>query len=199
MVGTFFGAFLTITILASLILLALRWRALKDVRPIGSLVTTQGVFLGGNMLLVAMMLITLLGHVPRHYPHLHRKRTQRDAVLYNRGVLPLSMLLIALMAISPLLTGRRQVMKKLTRNLGLPLVMAAIALGVLWSMKVHRAWALAAGIVAQRCSGRSRSIFLPVFAPGNRTRTRAWQLRRCDSWTRTTADTAATSSTRASS
>ena len=154
LVGTFFGVFLTITILASVVLLCIRWRALKDVRPIGSLVTTQGAFLGGNLLLVAMMLITLLGTM---FPAITRIFTGNalsvTQTFYNRGVLPLSMLLIALMAISPLLTGGTQVMKKFARNLGVPLVMAAAAVAVLWTMKVHSAWALAAAIAGATLSG----------------------------------------------
>jgi cytochrome c-type biogenesis protein CcmF len=154
LVGTFFGVFLTITIVASIVLLWIRWRALKDVRAIGSLVTTQGAFLGGNVLLVAMMIITLLGTM---FPAITRIFTGNALSVtqsfYNRGVLPLSMLLMALMAISPLLSGGSQVMKKFARNLGLPLVMAAVAVAVLWALRVHSAWALAAGIVGATLAG----------------------------------------------
>ena len=154
LVGTFFGVFLTITIVASIVLLSIRWRALKDARPISSLVTTQGAFLGGNLLLVAMMVITLLGTM---FPAITRIFTGNALSVtqsfYNRGVLPLSMLLMALMAISPLLSGGRQVMKKFARNLGLPLVMAAVAVAVLWTLRVHSAWALAAGIVGATLAG----------------------------------------------
>ena len=166
LVGTFFGAFLTITIVASIVLLWIRWRALKDARPIGSLVTTQGAFLGGNLLLVAMMLITLLGTM---FPAITRIFTGNALSVtqsfYNRGVLPLSMLLMALMAISPLLTGGSPVMKKLARNLGVPLVMAMAAVVVLWTMKVHSAWALAAAIVgATLCGTIAVDLFTAVRA-----------------------------------
>jgi cytochrome c-type biogenesis protein CcmF len=148
LVGTFFGVFLTVATLGTAALIVLRWRELRPQQPIENLLSREGAFLGANLVLVAMMFITLIGTL---FPALTRaigdEPMSVKASFYNRGVLPLALVLLALMTIAPILSYGRDTMKRLVRSLGVPLIAAAIAVGVLWVADVRSVWALASAVL----------------------------------------------------
>jgi cytochrome c-type biogenesis protein CcmF len=148
LVGTFFGAFLTSATLATAGLIAFRWSALKPEKPVENLLSREGAFLGANVVLVSMMVITLVGTL---FPALTRtlggEALSVKQSFYNRGVLPLALVLLALMASAPLLSSGRDTMKRLLRNLGVPLAAAAVAVVALWILNVRSVWALASAVL----------------------------------------------------
>ena len=156
LVGTFFGVFLTLSILVTLGLLAFRWGKLRSQRSIQNLFTREGAFLAGNLIFILMTAITFVGTM---FPVITRAITGEPMSVrqsfYNRGVLPLAFALLALMAIVPVLTSGSQTMKKIMRGLGIPLALAAIAVASLWFLGARSVWALATAVMAAVIVGSS--------------------------------------------
>src|SRR6185369_14188355 len=63
LVGTFFFAFLVVSSIGMVAVLAWRWRLLRGERPVASMISREGAFLATNILLVAMTLLVLIGTV----------------------------------------------------------------------------------------------------------------------------------------
>jgi cytochrome c-type biogenesis protein CcmF len=144
MVGTFFGVFLVLSGLVSVVMVVVRWNRLRPDRPMEAIVSREGAILAGNILLVAMTLVTLFGTM---YPAITSITSSSQSVnqsFYNHAVLPMAMILVGIMALSPLLTFGNAALERLMKNVAVPLAAAAVAMGVLWVLKVRSIWALAA-------------------------------------------------------
>ena len=161
LVGTFFGVFLTISIVTTIGLLVFRWNALKPERPMRTLFSREGMFLAGNVVFTAMTAITLVGTLfPAFTRHLSGQSMSVSASFYNGGVLPCALVLLALMALAPLMSYGGENAKKIARTLGVPFVASLVAAVVLWSLHVRSIWAIAAGVL---CTVLVGSILVDVF------------------------------------
>jgi cytochrome c-type biogenesis protein CcmF len=136
LIGTFFLAFLVVTAAATAGLIAWRRRLLRPEQPLEGLVSREGAFLLGNVLLTMMMLTTLVGTI---FPILSAPFTDESVTVkpafYNRVVAPMALLLVAAMAIGPILTFGRDAASRIARNLLLPgaaaaAVTATVAIGL---------------------------------------------------------------------
>jgi cytochrome c-type biogenesis protein CcmF len=148
LVGTFFFVFLVITTLFSTVLVLWRWSTLKPERPIESYVSREGIFLAGNILLVAMCVLTLVGTMfPAFTRALAGQSLTVSQSFYNRAVLPLALLMVAIMALAPVLGYGRNVANKVMHNLAIPLAAAVVAIAVLWVTGIRSIWALSSSAV----------------------------------------------------
>jgi cytochrome c-type biogenesis protein CcmF len=150
LIGTFFLGFLIFAAVASFVLLALRRREMRAEHELEGLIGREGAFLATNVLLVGMMLVTLLGTL---FPLISRVIAGRevavDAKFYNKVVAPMGLLLVALMAVGPVLTYGDGAAKRLLRGLLVPAVIAVAAVAFALARGVHSVWALiATAIVA---------------------------------------------------
>ena len=126
-VGTFFLVFLCLSIVATLVVISLRWKSLKPAAQLDGWLNRESAVLAGNILLVAMMLITLFGTV---FPLISRAFASQpvsvNAAYYNKGVLPLGLCLVLAMAMGPALDAGKLAAPAL-RRLRWPAALAVAA------------------------------------------------------------------------
>ena len=149
LVGTFFLAFLLAVAVFSLGLILWRVRSLRSQRKLEGLISRDGVFLATNVLLCSMMLVVLIGTI---FPVISRAFTGTSTTLgppfYNKVVAPAGLLLVALMAIGPLLTYGKDAARQLARGILFPASLAVAAGAAIWACGFHSAWAVACAAIA---------------------------------------------------
>lgn len=148
-IGRFFLAFMGVCLVVTVILIVAR-------RPYGLSHTAsgapgaleigfnrEGAFLATNILLVLMTVTVLIGTI---YPLISVFFTGQPVSVgppfYNKVVLPMAMVLLALMAMGPALTYGPSDPKRLLARLRLPLAGAVAAMGVAWAMGLREPWSL---------------------------------------------------------
>ena len=103
-VGIFFLMMLIVGVVVSVGVIIWRLRLLKSERKLDKIVSYEGAFIGGNVLLTVIMLTTLVGTI---FPILSKLFVKDSVTLgeefYNTIVLPMALLLVVLMAFGPLL------------------------------------------------------------------------------------------------
>ena len=148
-IGTFFLVFLGIVTLATAALLVLRRRELKSEHRVEHLMSKDGFFLAVNILLVIIMMVTLIGTIfPLISTVVIGEQVSVGPPFYNKVILPMALLLVALMAVGPLLTYGRDAGVKIMRRLPLPLCIAMTCVLVMVLLKVLDLWALTCGALA---------------------------------------------------
>jgi cytochrome c-type biogenesis protein CcmF len=104
LLGTFFLVFLVLLGIASVGLFAWRYRMLAPEHELEGLVSREGAFLLGNVLLLIMMLTTLTGTI---FPILSGPFASDPITVkppfYNKVVAPMGILLVGLMTLGPVL------------------------------------------------------------------------------------------------
>ncbi len=144
-IGTFFLVFLGCGVLLSLGLIIWRRNLLKPAQPLDSLLSRDGAFLIANVLLTLIMVVTMVGTI---FPIISRVMTSHPMEVktnfYNTVVAPLAMVVVALMAVGPLLSGGRHAAADLRRRLMLP---AAAAVAAVLVAVVAMAWREAWSVV----------------------------------------------------
>jgi cytochrome c-type biogenesis protein CcmF len=149
LIGTFFLVFLLAVIVFSVALILWRVRRLRSQHKLESLLGRDGAFLATNVLLSGMMIVVLIGTV---FPVISRAFTGTSTTLgppfYNKVVAPAALLLVALMAIGPLLTYGKEAVHRLARGILIPASAAALAGFTDWALGFHNPWALAAAAIA---------------------------------------------------
>jgi cytochrome c-type biogenesis protein CcmF len=169
LIGTFFLAFLVVTILVSAAVLIWRRRLLEAEQPMEHLLSKEGAFLATNVLLVLMTLITLVGTIfPLISGVVMQEPMSVDERFYNKAVVPMAVLTMALMACGPLMVFGKDGAARLLRGLRWPSTAAAAA-GVLivvlgqveqWSLGSRLVMALIAAI----CAGAAVAIAVDLTA-----------------------------------
>jgi cytochrome c-type biogenesis protein CcmF len=103
-IGAFFLAFLAVIALVSVAVILARLPLLRGDRPLEDLFTREGFFLLGNVLLVLMTLVTLVGTI---FPVISGWFTTAPVTVgppfYNKVILPMGLLLAMLMSTGPIL------------------------------------------------------------------------------------------------
>jgi hypothetical protein len=149
LVGNFFLAFLAVTVLFCVVLLAWRIRALRGEHKLESLLGREGAFLAGNVLLCGITVVVLIGTVfPAISGGITGTRTTLNAAFYNKAFGPVAMLLAALMATGPLQGYGKEAARRLKAGVIVPAVAAVIAAAAIWTMGLHSAWAVACAAIA---------------------------------------------------
>lgn len=144
LIGTFFLAFLLLSIVYSAGLMLARWKLLKSEQALEGLVGREGMFLATNVLLLGATLVTLIGTI---FPLITRFVGSADVTVgppfYNKVVAPIGMLVVALMAIGPMLTYGPTASKKLARAIIVPAILATLAvLAAAFVWNIRSGWAL---------------------------------------------------------
>jgi cytochrome c-type biogenesis protein CcmF len=133
----------------SLALISWRRRMLRPEAELRSLISRDGAFLCGNVLLVFMTLITLIGTI---FPVLSGLFMDDPATakpeFYNTTVAPMIVLLVGIMAIGPVLVPGNDSARRIGRNLVLPGIMAIITAAIVFAGGVHNFWALLVAAIA---------------------------------------------------
>jgi len=130
-IGTFFLVFIGINALCAFGLLVLRLKDLRSQSRVESLLSRESAFLFNNLVLLLACLAVLAGTV---FPALSEMLTGKQITVgppfFNAINIPLGLLLMLLMGVAPLLLWRQTPGHRLWRNLRLPLLGAAVTLGI---------------------------------------------------------------------
>jgi cytochrome c-type biogenesis protein CcmF len=142
--GAFFLVFLVLLALTSLGLFAWRYRALAPEHELEGLISREGAFLLGNVLLLIMMATTLTGTI---FPLLSAPFAQDPITVkppfYNRVVAPMGILLVGLMTLGPVLAFGRAAAGKIARSLVAPGAGALVVTALVAFTLTTNGWALA--------------------------------------------------------
>jgi cytochrome c-type biogenesis protein CcmF len=148
LVGMFFLVFLAVCTFGSAALMVWRRRVLRPEHQLEGLISREGAFLGGNVLLTVMMLTTLVGTT---FPILSAPFGEQITVgqpFYNRLVAPMGILLAALMALGPVLAFGKSAAAQIARSLIVPGIAAAVTTVVVGIFMTVNPWALVCVAVA---------------------------------------------------
>ena len=131
MIGTFFLTLLVALVVLSGVVLTARRRLLVSDHALEGLIGREGMFLATNVLLVGMTLLTLVGTI---FPLISRVLAGQEVTVgpsfYNKVVAPLALVLVALMALGPMLTYGTQAAARFARAMIAPaLAAAAVVIG----------------------------------------------------------------------
>ena len=130
-IGTFFLVFIGMSGLCAFGLLALRRKDLRSGSRVESFLSRESAFLFNNLVLLLACLAVLAGTV---FPALSELCTGKQITVgppfFNAINIPLGLLLMLLMGVAPLLLWRQTSGHRLWRNIRLPLLGAAVTLGI---------------------------------------------------------------------
>ncbi len=131
-IGPAFFVFISVTFLASLLLLFERLGTLRSENELDSLLSRESIFLLQNLLFLGITFATFWGTI---FPMISELVTGEKITVgppfYNKVNGPLFAALVLMMGVAPLFAWRRQSAARLIRALWLPFVIAvAIALGL---------------------------------------------------------------------
>ena len=140
-IGGYFLAFLGIVIVFSIGLFLYRLPKLRPEQEFDSVLSREGSFLLNNLLLVGVTFATLWGTL---FPLISAAARQQTMTVgppfYDRVNGPLFLVLILAMGVGPLLAWRRTSLHALWRNLGVPVLAAAVCAAVLPLAGVRNIW-----------------------------------------------------------
>jgi cytochrome c-type biogenesis protein CcmF len=144
LIGTFFLVFLIASSLLTVGIIAARRSLLRSENQLEGLFGREGMFLATNILLVVMMIATTIGTM---FPVISRLFTGQQVTpttgFYNKMVAPLGLVLVAMMAVGPLLGYGVSGAKRLGKGLIVPGIIAAAAIAAFILKGVYNVWALA--------------------------------------------------------
>jgi cytochrome c-type biogenesis protein CcmF len=144
-VGMFFLAFLSLVVLASLILLVWRWDALRGQGQLDSVVSRESAFLLNNLFLVAAAFTVFFGTVfPLLAEAVQGVKVSVGAPFFNQVNVPLFLGLVFLMGIGPLIAWRRASPDNLRRNFLGPVALGIVAAAVFFLLGVRSTLAVLA-------------------------------------------------------
>jgi cytochrome c-type biogenesis protein CcmF len=143
LLGTFFLVFLILLVIAGLGLFIWRYRLLAPEHELEGLISREGAFLAGNVLLLIMTITTLTGTI---FPLLSGPFAADPITVkppfYNRVVAPMAILLVGLMTLGPVLAFGKAAAGKIARSLIAPGIGAVVVTAVVAITLTTSAWAL---------------------------------------------------------
>ena len=120
-----------------------RRKALRAEHELEGLISREGAYLLAIVLLMVMMLTTLVGTTfPLISSVFVSEPITVQAPFYNRIVAPMGLLLVAVMAIGPVLVPGRQAARRIVEALALPAMIAAVITATVGLLGAHSVWAL---------------------------------------------------------
>lgn len=148
-VGTFFFVFMIGCILGSVALLLVRQKLLRAEHTLETIWGREGLFMVTNVLLCIMTATTIVGTMLPAITGLFSKNSiSVGQPFYNSVVVPMGLLLMAIMAIGPLLSYGKEAAQSLARRVIVPVIggiIAAAALAIFW--QIYNGWALASAFI----------------------------------------------------
>ena len=132
-VGPLFAAFIVLTMIGFVLLLAWRLPLLKSENQLDAVLSRETAFLTQNVLFLVVTFAILLGTIfPMISEWVTGDKISLNAPYYNRIAGPLMLALLLLMGAAPLLAWRRSAFQTLRRNFLAPILAAAISIPVLY-------------------------------------------------------------------
>lgn len=148
LVGNFFLVFMLLTIALSAGMILWRSRLLKSEQPLESLISREGAFLAGNVLLLIMTATTLVGTIfPLISGLFVAEPISVGEPFYNKVVVPMGLLLLAVMALGPVLVAGEDAGPRMARRLIVPVMLGLAAALAAWVGGLHNIWALGCVLV----------------------------------------------------
>jgi cytochrome c-type biogenesis protein CcmF len=134
-IGPFFAVFLCVAAILSFALMLSRRRDLKGDHRFDALLTRESSFLYNNFLFLLACVAVLGGTL---FPVISEWFTGDQIAVgqqfYNRVFIPIGLLILLLMGVSPLLDWERTAPEALRRRLPIPLLAALAGLSIAWAM-----------------------------------------------------------------
>ncbi len=133
--GIWFFGFVVLILAVNIGMLYIRRNDLASVNKLESFASRESGFLFNNMLFIAMMLTVLWGTMyPVFSEALTGVKITVGSPYFNKIMIPLGLLLLALTGVGPLLAWRKTSHKSLVRNFLLPAVIALVATAVIGTL-----------------------------------------------------------------
>ncbi|WP_130471957.1 heme lyase CcmF/NrfE family subunit [Candidatus Magnetaquicoccus inordinatus] len=127
--GVYILLFMSILLLFSFGMLALRAELLRNPIQLESLLSKESAFLFNNLLLVVAALTVLLGTLyPLAVETLSSAKVSVGAPYYNKVFIPIMLGILLLMGIAPMIHWRRAILSRLKQDLPIPILLALLAL-----------------------------------------------------------------------
>jgi cytochrome c-type biogenesis protein CcmF len=130
--GIWFFGFIILIIVVNAVLLIIRRKELESKNKLESFVSRESGFLFNNMLFISMMLAVIWGTM---YPIFSEAVTGFKITVgspyFNRIMIPLGLITLALTGIGPLLAWRKTSIRSLKRNFILPIVSALLLTAII--------------------------------------------------------------------
>ncbi|HJP66455.1 MAG TPA: heme lyase CcmF/NrfE family subunit [Actinomycetota bacterium] len=164
LVGPMYLGFLVVVLLAGFGLIAARSWRLRSEGRFDSALSREAVFLGNNVILVAVTLVVLIGTIfPLAVEALSNRQVTVGGPYFGSTTGPLFLVLLFLMGVGPLLPWRRTTAHQAGRRLTVPaaagaLVMAALAVGGVRSVAAVAAFGLAAFVIVANVEEIARGV-----------------------------------------
>ncbi|HSJ24285.1 MAG TPA: heme lyase CcmF/NrfE family subunit [Longimicrobiales bacterium] len=144
-IGTYFLAFMAVTLVFSMVMLLGRSTELRSEGHLDSMASRETVFLGNNLLFTAFTFTVLLGTL---FPILAEAargvKVSVGAPFFNMMTIPLCVALIFLVGVGPMLPWRVANMEELRRKLRIPGGAAVLTLAVALTLGMRDFWGLLA-------------------------------------------------------
>jgi cytochrome c-type biogenesis protein CcmF len=144
-IGTYFLAFMAVTLVFSMIMLLGRSSELRSEGHLDSMVSRETVFLGNNLILTAFTFTVLLGTL---FPILAEAargvKVSVGAPFFNMMTIPLCVALIFLVGVGPMLPWRVASRAELLKKLRIPVVLAVLTLAIALTLGMRDFWGLLA-------------------------------------------------------
>jgi cytochrome c-type biogenesis protein CcmF len=144
-IGTYFLAFMAVTLVFSMIMLLGRSTELRSEGHLDSMASRETVFLGNNLILTAFTFTVLLGTL---FPILAEAargvKVSVGAPFFNMMTIPLCVALIFLVGVGPMLPWRVANMAELRKKLVIPSVLAVLTLAISLTLGMRDFWGLLA-------------------------------------------------------
>ena len=132
-VGPMFAAFIVLTMIGFVLLLAWRLPLLKSENQLDAVLSRETAFLTQNVLFLVVTFAILLGTIfPMISEWVTGDKISLNAPYFNRVAGPLMLALLLLMGAAPLLAWRRSALTTLRRNFLAPILAAVISIPVLY-------------------------------------------------------------------
>lgn len=143
-IGRFFLVFMVVCSVITLAMIVWRRGMLTSAYQLPGMFNREGAFMVTNILLLIITATTLVGTI---YPLISATFTGQSISVgppfYNKVILPMSMILLLLMAMGPALQYGVSDARKIINNMRIPLVIAVLALIIALVMGMRNPWSLA--------------------------------------------------------
>ncbi len=161
-IGWMFLSMFRLAVLFSLAAIFWRRALLKSEHSLDRWVSLPGALILANILLIGMMLTVVVGTMYPAISGLFDSSQTKTAEFYNAVVLPMGMVLVALMAVGPILRVANDAAGIAKRSL-VPAVVAILAAGVVVLLAVPRGSAADWAVLGRRCAWTSLCVFVVTF------------------------------------
>jgi cytochrome c-type biogenesis protein CcmF len=160
-VGTYFGVFLIVVILFSVVMIAWRLPLLRSSNSLDSMLSREASFLFNNLMLVGAAFAVFWGTMFPMISELVRgEKITVGPPFFNQVMTPIGLALLALTGICPLIAWRKATLSNTEKNFLIPLIITVTGSMIIWGFGVRE---LTPWISLTICVFVASTIFTEVF------------------------------------